>query len=119
MKIDLPGNSGGVLILKIDPPGNLGCFLKINGNLCVDASKKSKRYVLINFVLPGKQRGVLRKFNASWKIKRCSNVPKMYSFLVKKEQLFLRTAPLAASVIFHFVASKKKVLAILYNIAIY
>ena len=59
MKIDLPGNSGGVLTLKIDPPGSLECFLKINGNLCVDASGKSKRYVLKNVVLPGKQRGVL------------------------------------------------------------
>ena len=59
MKIDLIGNSGGVLILKIDPLGYLRCFLKINGNLCVDASRKSKRYVPKNVVLPRKQRGVL------------------------------------------------------------
>ena len=54
MKIDLPGNSGGVLILKIDPPGNSGYFLKINENLCIDAFGKSKRYVLKNVVRFGK-----------------------------------------------------------------
>ena len=72
MKIDLPGNSGGVLILKIDPPGNLGCCARINGNLCVYASGKSKRNVLKNVVLPGKHQSVLKKSKAYWKTKRCS-----------------------------------------------
>ena len=27
--------------MKIDPPGNSGCFLKINGNLCVDFPEAS------------------------------------------------------------------------------